>query len=308
MKAIICEKYGPPEVLKLKEVPKPRPKPNEVLVKIMATAVNSSDVRVRGLDVPGFLRIVMRLVLGFTGPRKPILGVVLSGIVETVGAEVTEFKPGDEVYATTGFNFGAYAEYITLPANSTITLKPKKASFEQAAAILFGGATALYFLHKANIETKREQKILIYGASGAVGTAAVQIARHFGAEVTAVCSGENAKLMKTLGATYTIDYTKQDFTKNKKKYDIIFDAVGKKSKKECAESLAQNGQYVTVGGLDTASEGKEQLLFLKELYDAHEYKAVIDKTYPLEEIVEAHRYVDQGKKKGNVVITVSHFG
>lgn len=306
MKAVICERYGPPEVLKIKEVAKPTPKPNEVLVKIMATAVNSGDVRVRGLAVPGFMRIVMRFVLGFSGPRKPILGIVLSGIVETVGADVKDFKPGNEVYASTGFKFGAYAEYITMPENGTIALKPKKASFEKAAAIPFGGTAALYFLRKAGIGTKRWQKVLVYGASGAVGTAAVQIARHYGAEVTAVCSEENVSLVRSLGANHTIDYTKQDFAKNGKKYDIIFDAVGKKPKKECAGSLVQNGKYVTVGGLDIASERKEQLIFLKELYDNNEYKAVIDRTYPLEAIVEAHRYVDQWKKKGNVVITVSH--
>lgn len=306
MKAVICERYGPPEVLNIKEVAKPTPKPHEVLVKIMATAVNSGDVRVRGLAVPGFMRVVMRFVLGFTGPRKPILGVVLSGIVETTGAGVKDFKPGDEVYASTGFKFSTYAEYITMPENGAIALKPKKASFEQAAAIPFGGTTALYFLRKAGIGTKRGQKVLVYGASGAVGTAALQLARHYGAHVTAVCSGENVDLVRSLGATHTIDYTKQDFAKNGKKYDIIFDAVGKKPKKECVLSLVQNGTYVTVGGLDVSSERKEQLIFLKELYNKGEYKAVIDRTYSLEDIVEAHRYVDQGKKKGNVVIKVSH--
>lgn len=305
MKAVICERYGPPEVLKIKEVKKPVPKANEVLVKIMATAVNSGDVRTRALAVPGFLRVIMRVVLGFTGPRKQILGTVLAGVIEAVGGQVENFKLGDEVYATTGFRFGTYAEYITLSENGTIVPKPKKASFQEAAAIPFGGTTALYFLQKAGISIKRNQKILIYGASGAVGTAAMQIAKHYGAEVTSVVSEDNVKLAKSLGAGHVIIYTKEDFTKNHKKYDIIFDAVGKKPKKECGGSLAQNGRYVTVGGLDVASEHKDQLIFLSKLFDNGEYKAVIDRSYPLDEIVEAHRYVDLGKKKGNVVITIS---
>lgn len=307
MKAVVCEKYGPPEVLKLVEVEKPIPKSNEILVKVMATTVNSADVRIRGLNVPGFLmRLVMRLVLGFTGPRKRILGVVLAGIVEEVGDKVTGFKKGDQVYAATGFKLGADAEYITLAEKSPVTLKPTKASFEEAAALIFGGTTALYFLQKAGIKQRSGQKVLIYGASGAVGTAAVQIAKHFGADVTGVCSSENTDLVKSLGATQVASYDKEDFTKNGQQYDIIFDAVGKKKKQECQTSLVPGGKYVTVGGLDVASESKEQLQLLSQLYDNLEYKAVIDKTFPLEKIVEAHRYVDLGKKKGNVVITVSH--
>lgn len=303
MKAVICEKYGPPEVLKIKEIRKPSPKVNEVLIKIMATAVNSGDVRIRGLAVDGFMRIIMRCVLGFTGPRKKILGTVLAGIIEEVGDRVDSFKPGDKVYASTGFIFGTYAEYISLPADGTIALKPEKTSFREAAAIPFGGTTALYFLQKAGVSKKRSQNILIYGSSGAVGTAAIQIAKHFGAEVTAVCSENNVNLAKSLGADHVIIYTKEDFTKNKKKYEIIFDAVGKKPKKECVDSLAKNGKYVTVGGLDIASERKDQLIFLSELYDNGEYKAVIDRVYSLDDIVEAHRYVDLGRKIGNVVIT-----
>jgi len=304
MKAVICEKYGPPQVLKIKEVVKPVPKPDEVLIKIMATAVNSGDVRTRGLVVAGFLRIVMRFVLGFSGPRQRILGTVLSGVVEEVGSEVTKFKLGDEVFASTGFKFGTYAEYISLSEKGTIALKPKKASFEQAASIPFGGGSALYFLRKAGISQERGQKVLVYGASGAVGTGAVQIAKHYGATVTAVCSQINTNLVKSLGADHVIAYTKEDFTKNGKKYDIIFDAVGKQPKKVCADSLAKDGKYITVASLDVASEKKEHLTFLSKLYDKGEYRAVIDKTYPLEDIVEAHRYVDQGKKKGNVVVTI----
>ncbi len=304
MKAVICETYGPPEVLEIKEVDKPIPKKNEVLVKIMASAVNSADVRVRALSAPGFMRVVMRIVLGFTGPRKPILGVVLSGVIEAVGKDVKNFKPGDEIYASTGFAFGAYAEYIALAENKIITLKPTKASFEEAAAILFGGTTALYFLQKAGIGARQGQKVLVYGASGAVGTAAVQLAKHYGAAVTAVCGENGVELLKSLGADHIVVYTKEDFTQNGETYDIIFDAVGKKPKNTCVGSLAGDGKYVTVGGLEVSSERKEQLMFLAELFDKGEYKAVIDKTYPLEDIVAAHRYVDQGKKQGNVVVTI----
>lgn len=306
MKAVIFETYGPPEVLKIKDVPKPEPKANEVLIKIMATAVNSADIRVRGLAVGGFMRIIMRLVLGIRGPRKKILGVVLSGVIEQVGEEVTAFKKGDKVYAATGFKFGAYAEYTTLPEKGPIAIMPKKASFEQAAAIPFGGNTAIYFLRKAQIGTKPKQKVLIYGSSGAVGTAAVQIAKYYGTEVTAVCSADGVKLAKTLGADHVIDYTKEDFSKKEKTYDIIFETVGKKKKKDFTGMLAQEGKYVTTGSLDVASETKEQLTFLSKLFDKGEYKAVIDKTYPLEEIVKAHKYVDLGKKKGNVVVKVTH--
>lgn len=304
MRAVICKKYGPPEVLKIEEVEKPRPESREVLIKVMATAVNSGDVRVRGLIVPGFLRIVMRFVLGFTGPRRSILGTVLSGTVEAVGSEVKNFKIGDEVFATTGMKMGAYAEYVALPEDSPIALKPEKASFEEAASIPFGGTAALYFLQKAGIGVSKNQKVLIYGATGAVGTAAMQIAKHYGANITAVCGEDGIELSKSLGASQVIVYTNEDFTKNGEKYDIIFDTVAKKHKKECIESLAPGGKFVTTGSLDVASERKDQLLFLRKLYDAGEYEAVIDKTYPLDDIVEAHRYVEEGTKKGNVAITV----
>jgi NADPH:quinone reductase-like Zn-dependent oxidoreductase len=304
MKAVVCDRYGPPEVLKLAEVEKPAPKANQVLVKVMATAVNSADVRVRGLNVDGPMRLVMRLVLGIRRPRQPILGVVLAGVVETVGSGVQQFKPGDEVYAQTGFKMGGYAEYVAMGADKPIALKPSKATFEQAAAIPFGGTTALYFLQKAGIEASQGKKVLVYGASGAVGTAAVQIAKHFGAEVTAVCGEDGAELARSLGADEVVIYTKDDFTQNGQQYQIIFDAVGKKPKKDCIGSLTPGGRYVTVASLDVASETKEQLELLRELYDKGEYQAVIDKTYSLEDIVAAHRYVDEGKKKGNVVVTV----
>ncbi len=304
MKAVFAEKYGPPEVLKIVEIKKPTPKSHEVLVKIKASAVNAADVRTRALDAPVLIKPIMRLILGLTKPKKP-LGVVFSGVVETVGSNVTHFKPGDEVYALTGFVYGGNAEYIAFDENKAITLKPKKASFEEAAAIPFGGTTAIYFLDKAGIANAKGKKVLIYGASGAVGTAAVQIAKHYKAEVTAVCGPNGVKLVKSLNADHVIVYTEEDFTKNGQKYDIVFDAVGKASKKACLSSLTTNGKFVTTASFDVASETKTQMEFLTKLFDNSEFKAVIDRIYPMKDIVEAHRYVDLGKKKGNVVITIN---
>ncbi len=305
MKAVICTTYGAPEVLKITEVQKPVPKANEVLVRIKATAVNSGDVRVRGLAVKGFLRLMMRIVLGFRKPRKPILGTVLSGIVEETGEKVSPFKPGDEVYASTGFKFGAYAEYITLPAHGTLTYKPENASFEEAAAILFGGMTALYFLQKAGIASLPNARVLVYGATGSVGSAAVEIAKHYGAHVTAVCSEEGVELAKTLGSDTIVIYSRQDFTKLDTPFDIVFDAVGKTKRKNCVQLLKNGGRYLTVASLDVAKETKAQLELLKELFEKGEIKAHIDKSYRFDQIVEAHRYVDKGRKKGNVVISLN---
>lgn len=305
MKAVICTKYGGPEVLQIVELPKPVISDKQILVKIKATAVNSGDVRVRGLVVSGFMRIVMRLVLGITKPRRPVLGVVLSGVVESVGASVTTFKSGDEVFAMTGFQFGAYAEYIALNEMSVVTHKPTNASFNEAAAIIFGGTTAIYFLEKAKISAEHPQNVLIYGATGAVGSAAVQIAKFYGAHVTAVCGEGGVALVEELGANETIVYTRDDFTKSATKYDIIFDAVGKTTRKQCASLLMEGGRYHSVEGLDVASEKTAQLSFLKSLYESGQYQAVIDRVYTLDQIVEAHRYVDSGRKKGNVVISVS---
>ncbi len=304
MKAVVCSKYGPPDVLKLTEIKKPLPKDDEVLIRIKATAVNSGDVRVRGLAVSGIMRFVMRLVLGFSKPRKPILGTVLSGVVEEIGNKVKLYKPGDEVYAMTGFKFGTYSEYISLTENGTIALKPVKASFEESAAIIFGGSTAIHFLNKAKIGSKPNKEVLIYGATGSVGTSAIQISKYYNANVSAVCSEGGIQLARSLGADNVVDYTKDDFTKTEKKYDIIFDAVGKIKKKECLKCLFKEGIFITVGGLEVASETKDQLLFLKDLYDNNHLKAVIDKTYNIDDIVEAHRYVDTGRKKGNVVVKV----
>jgi NADPH:quinone reductase-like Zn-dependent oxidoreductase len=304
MKAIVCTKYGPPDVLQLKDVAKPAPKDNEVLIRIYATAVTSSDCLIRGSKVPLRLWLPMRLVIGFTKPRNPILGMVLAGEVESVGTEVTRFHKGNQVYA---FNIrcGTYAEYTCLPENSVMVFKPSTVTYEEAAAIPYGGLLALHFLRKSHIQS--EQKVLIYGASGAVGTSAIQLAKHFGAEVTGVCSTTNFELVKSLGADIVIDYTKEDFTNRGEGYDCIFDAVGKrkssKLKVQCKTALTPNGKYLSVDDGSPKLQS-EDLLFLKELVKAGKIKPVIDRSYPLEHIVEAHRYVETGHKKGNVVITV----
>ena len=307
MKAAICTKYGvPEEALQIVEVEKPTPKDNEVLIKIMNSAVNSADVRVRSLDVSGFLKIVMRLVLGFSKPRKPILGTVFSGVIEQIGSKVKNFKVGNEVFGLTGFNFGAHAEYITLSDKSIIVPKPINATFEEAAAILFGGQTAIYFLEeKAKISKKENCKVLVYGATSSVGTAAIQIAQYFTAQVTAICSEIGQKLVKELGVENIILYDKEDFTKTAEKYDIIFDAVGKTTKQQCVPLLNDRGCFVTVAGLDSAAERKEQLELLRKMFEAGKYKATIDKTYSIDEIIEAHRYVDTKRKKGNVVLRIA---
>src|SRR5712691_2182044 len=306
MKAMVCTKYGPPDVLQLQEVAKPTPKDNEVLVKVHATAVTSSDCLIRGSKVPLRLWLPMRLVIGFTKPRNPILGIVFAGEVESVGTDVTRFQKGNQVYA---FNIrcGTYAEYTCLPENSVMAFKPSTVTYEEAAAVPYGGLLALHFLRKSQIQSGK--KVLIYGASGAVGTAAIQLARHFGAEVTGVCSTTNLELVKSLGADTVIDYTQEDFTKAGELYDCIFDAVGKRKssqvKLQCKKALAPNGKYLSVDDGSPKLQS-EDLLFLTGLVEAGKIKPVIDRNYPLEQIVEAHRYVDQGHKKGNVVITVKH--
>lgn len=303
MKAVICTKYGTPEVLQIQEVSKSIPNDNQILVKIVATAVNSADVRVRSLDVKGLLKVVMRLVLGVSKPRKPILGTVFSGVVESVGDKVSKFKEGDKVFGMTGYKFGTYAEYIAVNQNGNVIEMPNNATFEEAVAIIFGGQTAIYFLDKAKIAKKSNPKILIIGATGSVGTAAIQIAKYHKAHITAVCSSDGQKLVDELGVKNIILYDKEDFTKQDEKFDIIFDAVGKSNRKQCEKLLNGNGIYKNVSSVN-ASETIQQLQLLKELFEKGAFKAVIDKTFQMDEIVVAHRYVDTGRKKGNVVLKI----
>ena len=304
MKAAICTSYGPPEVLKIMDVERPVPKDDEVLVQIMSASVNSGDARIRGLRAPGILPLVMRILFGFTKPRNPVLGLMFSGIVEEIGKKVTAFKPGDSVFGSTGSKMGAHAEYAVVREDGVVTKKPEKASYEEAAALVFGGMTATFFLRKAGIESMQDPKVMIYGATGSVGTAAVEIAKHYGAHVTSVCSERGVDLAKSLGSDEIVLYTQQDFRQLDAQFDIVFDAVGKTRKKDASRILKSKGKYLTVGGMDVAKERREQVEFLRELFDKGKIHANIDKIYPLEEIVEAHRYVDSERKKGNVVLTM----
>ncbi|MDP1421220.1 NAD(P)-dependent alcohol dehydrogenase [Peribacillus simplex] len=324
MKAIVYTRYGPPDVLQLKEVEKPAPKENEILVKVKATTVTMGDIRSRSFTVPLPVWLPARIIMGLRRPKKSILGLELSGEVESVGKDVKLFKAGDQVFAASQVGFGAYAEYKCLHEDGPVSIKPDNLSFEEAAAIPIGARTALFYLRKANIQSG--QKVLVYGASGSVGSYAVQIAKYFGANVTGVCSTANVELVKSLGADKVIDYTSEDFSRDGGTYDVIFEAVNKSPFSACMKSLKKDGTYlnVTVPVPDVqmlwtklttskklilsqnSPETPEALNFLKELVEAGKVKVVIDRYYAFEEIVQAHRYVEKGHKKGNVVITMEH--
>lgn len=322
MKAIVYQKYGSPDVLEMREVAKPAPRDDEILVKVHATTATVADVRSRSFTVPRSVWLPARISLGLRKPLKAILGVELAGEVESVGKDVKRFRKGDPVFAAALISFGAYAEYKCLPEDAAISIKPSNLTYEEAAALPIGARTALHYLRKANIQPG--QKILVYGASGSVGTYAVQLAKYFGAQVTGVCSTANVELVRSLGADRVIDYTKEDFSKNAETYDVILEAVDKSSFSACMKALKKDGVYQNVTTPlpsiqmlwtkitsskqlmlgENPPESAEDLVFLKELVEAGKIKPVIDRCYPLEQIVEAHRYVDTGHKKGNVVISV----
>jgi NADPH:quinone reductase-like Zn-dependent oxidoreductase len=306
MKAVVCTKYGPPEVLQLQEVEKPIPGNNEALIRIYATTVSSGDCRIRSLNlsgVPLLQRILARLVLGISKPRRPVQGLWLSGEIEATGKSVKRFHVGDRVYARTpDTKFGAYAEYACLPDKSFMALLPSNLSYEEAIAIPFGGVTALFFLQKGNIQ--KGNKVMIYGASGAVGSLAVQIAKYYGAVVTGICSTANIDLIKSLGADKIVDYTKEDFLADNDLYDIVFDAVGKISYTKIKSLLKYKGKFISVVTSGHAKSEITDLITLTKLAESGEIKPVIDRKYSFEQMVEAHRYVELGHKKGNVVITV----
>jgi len=331
MKAIVWTKYGSPDGLQLKEVQKPAPKEDEVLVKVHATTVTAGDSEMRRLKLPLMLSFPMRLYAGFLRPKRiPILGQELAGEVEEVGKHVKSFKRGDQVFGTTGFGFGAYAEYICLhddpnEMQGALAIKPVNMSYEEAAAVPTAGFEALHFLRQADIQLG--QKVLIIGAGGSIGTFSVQLAKHFGAEVTGVDSTEKLDMLRSLGADHVIDYTKEDYTNHGESYDLIIDVVGKSSVARRLRLLNQDGYYFLANAglshivlgmwtsltsnkkvkIESANQEQEDLVFIKELIEAGKLKSIIDRRYPLEQTAEAHRYVETGRKKGNVVITVEHY-
>jgi NADPH:quinone reductase-like Zn-dependent oxidoreductase len=325
MKAIIYENYGPPEVLQIKEVEKPTPKSNEVLVKVHATTVTLFDCWQRSSTAPPGFGLLSRIASGIRKPKQPILGTEFAGEIDAVGEEVARFKKGDQVFGFTGMQLGTYAEYLCLPEDGMLATKPTNVTYEEAAAIPYGALTALYFLRKGNIQG--EQKVLIFGASGGVGNYAVQLSKHFGVEVTGVCSTKKLEFVQSLGADHIIDYMQEDFTKSGEIYDIIFDTIGKSPFSGSTRSLKKEGVYLfatfglprflrilwfkltsgkKVGPLGVVEERTEDLVFLKQLIEAGKIKPVVDRIFPMEQAAEAHRYVESGRKKGNVIITVSH--
>lgn len=324
MKAVVYREYGSPDVLRVREVEKPVPRDNEVLIKIHATTITAGDWRALTLKMPGGFGPVGRLFFGIRGPRQPVLGTELAGEVESVGKEVSRFKAGDRVFAFPGPRMGSHAEYRCMPEDGAIALKPSNLSYGEAAALSFGGTTALDFLRRGNLRSG--EKVLVNGASGGVGTAAVQLARHFGAEVTGVTSTANVELVRSLGAQHVIDYTHEDFTTNGETYDVIVDTAGTAPYSRSKYSLKRGGRLLLVLGKLTdllsaplismtsdkkivagpASGRAEDLRFLADLAEAGEFRPVIDRCYPLDQIAEAHRYVDTGRKRGNVVITIDH--
>ncbi len=324
MKAIVYERYGRPDVLELKEVAKPTPKDNEVLIKTHATTVTSGDWRARSLDVPIGFGLISRLFFGVLRPRQPILGTELAGKVESVGKDVSKFKVGDQVFAFSGAGMGCHAEYKCMPEDGAVAQKPANLTYGEAAAISFGGITALAFFRRGKLQSG--EKVLVNGASGGVGTAAVQLAKHFGADVTGVCSTANVELVRSLGANHVIDYTKEDFTENGETYDVIVDTVGTAPFSRSKGSLKERGRLLLVLGAlpdmlqipwvsmtsskkviaGPATGRSEDLRFLAKLAQAGEFKPVIDRRYPFEQIAEAHSYVDTGRKRGNVIITLEH--
>jgi NADPH:quinone reductase-like Zn-dependent oxidoreductase len=310
MKAIECVKYGSPEFLQLKEVQRPEPKQDEVLIKIHATSVTTSDVLIRGLNAPLLYKLIVQMIFGFGKPRNPILGMVVSGTVAGKGRQVTRFNPGDEVFAycslsPTKFRWGSYAEYICLPEDWNLALKPTNMSFEQAAAIPYGGLLAMHLLKKARIE--KGDKVLIYGASGSIGTMAVQLAKHAGARVTSVCSSPNFDLVKSLGSDEVMDYTSENAVSELGTYHYVIDAVGNTKtsalKEMSKKALIQGGKYISIDH-GTPLTPRESFMKLKSLAEEGMIAPVIDRVFPLERIVEAHSYVEKGHKRGNVVVTI----
>jgi len=321
MKAIIWTNYGPPDVLQRQEVEKPTPKDNEVLIRLVAATVTAGDCEVRGLKLPLWPRLPLRIFVGLRKPKRlTILGQELAGEIEAVGKNVNKFKIGDPVFAATGFGMGAYAEYKCLPEDGALAIKPINMSYAEAAAVPVGGLEALHFLRKSNIQ--RGQKVLINGAGGSIGTIGVQLAKHFGAEVTAVDSAEKLEMLRSIGANHVIDYAQEDFTKNGQTYDVIFDVIGKSSFSRSIRTLNEKGFYLIANPTfskkirgawvskrsskrvlsDAADHKAENLIFLKDLIEAGKLKSVIDRCYPLAEVAEAHQYVETGQKAGNVII------